>query len=318
MARARARESAGRADAQHARSRRTAPHQVPRGRVPDHRRRFGVLVERRYLTQAQPAGMTAALQARDHEVVTIDPEAVAAEAGDGAWLDDIDLVVARGRSLALFCLLTCAEKRGTTTINRTAAITAVHNKAEMAITLATADVPTPKTFLGRPDALVAEVPSKCYPLIVKPSFGDNGQGLRIVESPSELAELRWPEPIALVQQFLATDGNDLKLYAIGDEVWAVRKPSPLRDRQAADGNSFAWPGAEYELVTLSPGLRELGRRCGELFGLELYGVDCLETAGGTVVIEVNEFPNYTGVPAADSRLADYVVFRAERERERPR
>ena len=52
---------------------------------------------------------------------------------------------------------------------------------------------------------------------------------------------------------------------------------------------------------------DLARRCGKLFGLELYGVDCLQTDAGTVVIEVNEFPNYTGVPGADEKLADYVL-----------
>jgi ribosomal protein S6--L-glutamate ligase len=57
-------------------------------------------------------------------------------------------------------------------------------------------------------------------------------------------------------------------------------------------------------------MRELGLRCGELFGLELWGVDCVETPDGPVVIEVNEFPNYTAVPAADERLADHVLERA--------
>jgi glutathione synthase/RimK-type ligase-like ATP-grasp enzyme len=51
----------------------------------------------------------------------------------------------------------------------------------------------------------------------------------------------------------------------------------------------------------------LALRCGRLFGLELFGVDCVEGPGGPLVIEVNEFPNYTGVPRADELLADHVV-----------
>jgi ribosomal protein S6--L-glutamate ligase len=296
-------------------SRGAVRHAVSCDRVPARLARFGVLVERRYLSHAQPAGMTAALQARGHEVVTIDPEALAAEVGDGAWLGDLDLVVGRGRSLALLCLLTAAERRGTTTVNRRAAIAAVHNKAEMAVTLAAAGVAMPRTFLGRMDDLVAQVPSSCYPLVLKPSFGDNCEGLRIVESRDELAELTWPEPLVLAQQFLASDGNDLKLYGIADEVWAVRKPSPLRGRDGAGVGRIDW-SAGCELVTPTAAQQEVGRRCGELFGLELYGVDCLETPDGVVVIEVNEFPNYTGVPAADDRLADYVVSRVEEGRAR--
>jgi glutathione synthase/RimK-type ligase-like ATP-grasp enzyme len=263
---------------------------------------LGVLVEQRYLSHAQPAGMVAALRARGHDVFTIDPEAIAAEAGDPDWLYDIDLVVGRGRSLALLCLLTWAESCGARTINRRAAIAAVHNKAEMAVRLAAEGLPTPKTFLGHPGELAATVPRDSYPLILKPSFGDNCQGLELVEGPGELASLSWPEPLVLAQEFLPTDGNDLKLYVVGGEVWAVRKPSPLTDRNGAP-----------ELIAQTPELTQLARRCGDLFGLELYGVDCLETEAGTVVVEVNEFPNYTGVPDADDTLADYVLARAEAE-----
>ena len=260
--------------------------------------RLGVLVERRYLSHAQPAGMIASLRARGHDVLTIDPAAAGGEAHDGAWLDDLDLVVGRGRSLALLCLLTWAETHGTATINRRAAIAGVHNKAEMAVRLAGAGLPTPRTFLGSPHQLLAQVPPQCYPIILKPSFGDNCQGLRIIESSGELAGTSWPEPFVLAQQFLPTDGKDLKLYVIGRDVWGVRKPSPLRR-----------DGGGCELVPPTSRLIDLARRCGELFGLDLYGVDCLETAVGTVVVEVNEFPNYTGVPRADDRLADYVLAR---------
>jgi ribosomal protein S6--L-glutamate ligase len=282
---------------------RTAPHRVSRGHASFWRARLGVLVERRYLSHAQPAGMISALRARGHEVVTLDPEAHSADIGEDGWLRDLDLIVGRGRSLALLCLLTSAECRGAPTINRRGAIAAVHNKAEMAVVLAAAGIPTPDTFLGRPADLVAQLPDSRYPLIVKPSFGDNCRGLRIVESADQLAALAWPEPLLLAQQFLPSDGKDLKLYGIGQEIWAVRKPSPLEHRNGS--------AADCELVTMTAELGELARRCGQIFGLELFGVDCLETPEGPVVIEVNEFPNYTGVPEADERLADYVLSRAQ-------
>jgi glutathione synthase/RimK-type ligase-like ATP-grasp enzyme len=124
-----------------------------------------------------------------------------------------------------------------------------------------------------------------------------------------MTNLEWTEPVALAQTYMPTDGYDLKLYGIGDEVWAVRKPSPFNKRSEDDGAE-----SKAGLVPLTPELQALGRRCGELFGLELYGVDCIETADGPLVIEINDFPNYTGVPEADERLADYVIRRAEQER----
>jgi ribosomal protein S6--L-glutamate ligase len=271
------------------------------------RPRCGVVVEHRYLTQAQPAGMTAALAEYGGEVVVIDPDERPADVRDARWLEDVDLVVCRGRSFALFCALAAAEHRGIPTINRRGAIAGVHNKAEMAIALAAAGVPTPKTFLALPHVLAAEIPSECYPIILKPSFGDNCQGLRIVAQPDELAGLVWPEPLVLAQEYLASDGNDLKLYVIGEDVWAVRKPSPLH--AARNGSAGG-----LELVECTGELRALARRCGDLFGLELYGVDCLESRGGTLVIEVNDFPNYTGVPGAGDKLAGYALARAREAR----
>jgi ribosomal protein S6--L-glutamate ligase len=268
-------------------------------------RQIGILVERRYLNQAQPAGLTAALRAKGHKVTLIDPETVPWELGNDDWLNDFDLVVGRGRSLALLCLLTQAERRGKPTLNSRAAIAAVHNKAEMAVALAAHNIPTPQTLLGQVERLAMQAPPTSYPLILKPIFGDNSQGLRIVHSPAELAELSWPEPVALAQPYLPNDGYDLKLYGIGDNIWAVRKPSPFNmSGQSSTGSA--------ELLPLTPALRDLGRRCGQIFGLELYGVDCLQTSAGVAVIEVNDFPTYTGVPDADKKLADYIIQKIQR------
>ena len=268
---------------------------------------FGLLAERRYLTQSQPAGLRAALEARGHRVRLIDPEAAAYPLGDDRWLDGLDLVVGRGRSWALLSLLAWAEARGVPTVNRRAAISAVHNKADMSVALAARGLPTPPSFLGTPASLAREVARERYPLILKLIFGDNCRGLQVIREPEELSALDWPEPVALAQSYLATDGYDLKLYGIGDQIFAVRKPSPFNPRAEEDG-------ARSGALPLTPGLEQLGRRCGALFGLELFGVDCIETATGPLVIEINDFPNYTSVPEADARLADYVIQRAHEGR----
>jgi ribosomal protein S6--L-glutamate ligase len=62
-------------------------------------------------------------------------------------------------------------------------------------------------------------------------------------------------------------------------------------------------------VEATPALQDLGRRCGRLFGLDLYGVDCIETADGVLIIEINDYPNYTNVPDANAHLARYVEQR---------
>lgn len=262
---------------------------------------IAIVAEHRYLTHAQPSGLSAALKAAGHDVALINPQVY--EAGDGIGGRRYDLVVARGRSWPVLCLLAAAEARAIPVINTTSSISAVHNKAEMASRLAYDQVPIPRTFVGEARHLADQVPERCYPIILKPIFGDNGCGLRILRSRGELAELEQTEEIALAQCYLPNDGYDLKLYGIGDDIWLVRKRSPLAaspDREA---------GAA--LAPLTPELEHLARRCRRIFGLHLFGVDCIETGNGPVVIEVNEFPSYSAVPDADQALARYVVAYAE-------
>jgi ribosomal protein S6--L-glutamate ligase len=280
---------------------------VLEGRI-EGRVRVALLAERRYLTQRQPAGLVAELGRRECAVSLIDPDSTAISLTDDSWLAGVELCVARGRSQALLTCLLAAERRGVPTLDRHSAIAGVRDKAAMAIALAGAGVPTPPTTLGTPPQLVAELPADLYPVILKPIHGDNCRGLRICHGPDDMARLSpsGDEPL-LAQPYLNGDGLDLKLYGVGDRIWAVRKASPL----SANGALEARPrgSAEAIPVELTPDLRRLAIECSELFGLELFGVDCLVTPAGPVVIEVNDYPNYTGIPEANEALASHVLAR---------
>lgn len=264
--------------------------------------RIGVLAENRYLAQNQPTGLSTELQAQGHKVVVIDPQKAFYVMGNDGWFDGLDLIVGRGRSWALLALLGWAERAGMLTINRQGAIAAVHNKAQMSIALAAGGLPIPQTFFGSIEYLAKEIPRASYPIILKPIFGDNSRGLLVIENPEQMAETEWPEPVALAQRYFQTNGYDLKLYGIGDDISAVRKRSPFNQRREEINEG---------LVDLTPQLEELGRRCGRLFGLDLFGVDCIETEEGPLVIEINDYPNYTNVPEANARLVSYVIRKSE-------
>lgn len=268
-----------------------------------------VIAERRYLTHAQPRGMIEGLKALGYSVLVIDPEDQAFDAGDETWMRHIDVAVARGRSWNVLCLLEWLERQSIPVINPRSAIAAVHNKAEMTVRLASAGIHIPRTFLGTPRVVIQQLAAADFPVIVKPVFGDNCRGLKVAHSPEELAALEWPESLAVIQKFIAGAEFDLKLYCIGREVWAVRKPSPLAQ------NFFPDAPQQPCLVPLEPAWRNLALHCGDVFGLELFGVDCIETDDGPLVIEVNEFPNYSAVPGADEKLSQFVISsRHRRER----
>ena len=259
-----------------------------------------VLVEERYLRQRQPAGMVAALRARGVRVSVVDPELLVHDLRSAPSIARAAAVVARGRSLRLLTAMVVAEQFEVRTVNRSSAVVAVRDKAAMAAALTAASLPTPATWVGALPELARSIPSAVYPLVLKPVFGDNAQGIRVVAGPEELKRLPWPEDVALAQRFVPGDGTDVKVYAVGDRQWAVRVPSPLPQYGEASRRA-------PERVPLTSELAGLAAHCGRLFGLELFGVDCLCTPDGPVVVEVNDFPNYRGVPEADEALADHVV-----------
>jgi ribosomal protein S6--L-glutamate ligase len=261
--------------------------------------RIGIAVEPRYLSQLQPAGLVRALERAGLAPSLIDPDHAPSDA-----LDGLDILVARGRSAALLALLGRAEAAGIPTVNPRAAICAVVDKAAMARALSGAGVPTPATRVGTREAILEGARPGDFPMVVKPVFGDNARGVHVVCSREELARLPWNEPVALAQPFLPSDGDDLKLYVAGAAVWAVKKPSPIGDRT----------GGPARLVPATAALEALAHRCGRLFGLELFGVDCIDGPHGPAVIEVNDFPNYTGIDGVDERLATHVLERASAHR----
>jgi ribosomal protein S6--L-glutamate ligase len=266
--------------------------------------RIGFLVEARYMAQSQPAGLIDALRARGRDVAVIDPRASGYTLGDDAWLDGLGGLVARGRSWDLLCLLEWAEAAGLPTINTKAAVAGVFNKADMSVTIAANGLPAPRTWFGTIERLAEAIPVDAYPVILKLIFGDNCRGLVVADDRDALVATDWPEPVAIAQSYHRTDGFDLKLYGIGGDVWGVRKPSPFNAaREGATGDA--------EAVDLDDELVLLGRRCGEIFGLDLFGVDCIVAEGRPLVIEVNDYPNFTAVPNANERMADFVEMRID-------
>jgi glutathione synthase/RimK-type ligase-like ATP-grasp enzyme len=214
-----------------------------RGARSGHRVNVAVVVEHRYLAQAQPAGLIAALRGRGVAVRVVDCDAHVLRLTDrAAWLAEVDLVVTRRRSTATLALAACAEAAGVPTINACAATEGVRNKAALAVVLAEGGVPCPSTLLGSARSLAAELRPEEYPVVLKPVFGDNGRGLRRVTAPAHMRAADWPQDVALAQCYLPSDGRDLKLYAIGDSVFAVRKPSPFQpDGARVEGGAVPVP-----------------------------------------------------------------------------
>jgi ribosomal protein S6--L-glutamate ligase len=218
-----------------------------------------------------------------------------------AWdgLEGGDLVVTRSRHPFALALLKQAEMLGARSRDSWATVQRVRDKLSCALALSDRGLPTPTTFFAERPADLSRLPEHYFPLLLKPVLGNNARGLCLVRHAGELASVHWDGEIVLAQRYVDTDGVDLKLYAAGAAVWAVRRPSPLAPQ-----------GAPPVRARVTPALRELVDACRDEFGLQLLGIDVLESKNGPVIVDVNEFPNYTGIEEAPEVIGRLVLDEA--------
>lgn len=213
-----------------------------------------------------------------------------------------DLYVLRKLSGLSLSLAGALHELGATIINPYPATAAIGDKIVVAAVLQRAGVPVPATYCcAHPEDLAALL--EAGPLVVKPYDGAGGHHVNIVRDAGELAGVPHErrEPV-FAQRYHAAQGPDLKLYVIGDRVSGVKKPFPRTTVAEKTGEPFT-PSAE---------LRGIALACGRAFGLELYGVDVIESGDRPYVVDVGSLPGYRGVPDAPTLLAQYLVASARR------
>ena len=212
---------------------------------------------------------------------------------------DADLYLWKSHEPLSDSLAAAIHTRGLPLINDYVGTLQVRDKIVTSMRLMEAGLPTPEAYYaGSIEQLRSVVED--YPIVVKPNSGRRGQQISVVRSARELARLDLSYGDIFAQQFVKGSGLDLKAYVVGDEVFGVARPFPVRTAEEKRG----------EPREISPEVRDICLRCGELFDLELYGVDLIETDESPFVIEVNCFPGYKGVPEADRLLAEYIFERA--------
>jgi ribosomal protein S6--L-glutamate ligase len=247
-----------------------------------------------------PAALVRELERVDIPLRVVTANDVVARIGVDPWpeVSPGDVVVARTRNCFGLALLRAAGRPGIIALPRWESVAHARNKAHAVETLAARGIPMPRTVLAESPAALKRLSDDEFPLLLKPHLGDNANGIVLVRHPCELDDLTWSDGLVMAQEFVDSGSVDLKLYGVGDQLWAVRRPSPLAGARG--------PVRPPERVDVTPELETLARACGEAFGLELYGVDVLVSSRGPLVIDVNEFPNYTGIQEAPVAIAELV------------
>lgn len=205
-----------------------------------------------------------------------------------------DLYILKSHTELSLSLAGILYAQGARLLNPFQSCVLTQNKIIVSRLLSIADVPAPRSWATGDLSLLRPIAEE-MPLIIKPHLGHRGAGIHIVRNPDELANLPEPEGPMIAQEFIEGSGEDLKVYVVGQEVFAVRKPF--------SETSFTVPGRP---VPVSEEVRQLSLRCGRVCGLGLYGLDIIESERGPFVVDVNYFPGYKGVPNVAPLIADYI------------
>lgn len=221
-----------------------------------------------------------------------------------------DLYLLKSHSPQALDLAHALEEKGALVINSWASSVACQDRVLMAQRMREANLPWPRTWsFTTLESMLTDrnfLTRLPFPLIIKSYYSHRGDLVDKVHSIEQLEALRaeWNEEPVVLQEFAAGDGWDIKLWVIDQQIFAARRRTPL----VANASKEDFPIAPGEL----PGeWAHIALEIGRVFNMRLYGVDLLITERGPMIVDVNSFPGFRGVPGADNALVNMVEHIAQ-------
>jgi RimK family alpha-L-glutamate ligase len=201
--------------------------------------------------------------------------------------------------------------------NEARAIERCVDKSMASFLVAAAGLPTPPSWavegLEAARALVArEAPAGA--LVLKPLFGSQGRGLRLVAGPEDLPPAEAVGGVYYLQRYIRSAGpefSDHRLLVIDGAVVAAMT------RRASGWITNVRQGGRPERFVPEPALAELAVAAAACVGAAYAGVDVLRDADGrALVLEVNSMPAWQGLQRVTeaniaARLARALLARLE-------
>ena len=171
------------------------------------------------------------------------------------------------------------------------------DKSMTTFRLVKAGIPTPPTWVCESESQARELLSRESgpenPLVLKPLFGSQGRGLRLLHSQDD-----WPEEddlagVYYLQRFVAGDGDGWRDWRV---LVADGRPVAAMMRRGVQWITNRHQGARCEGVELDSALADLAMKAVEAVGAGYAGVDIIrDRSGRHLVLEVNSMPAWSGL-----------------------
>ncbi|MFF3626896.1 RimK family alpha-L-glutamate ligase [Streptomyces sp. NPDC002164] len=254
------------------------------------------------------AAASSALIEAGHRVTFLNPDTGTGSPSELVTPDDLaDVYLLKAHTPRALVLARFLEAHGARVVNSAAATELCQDRSRTAAVAEGAGLPMPgtRTLDALSEALHgAERPESGYPLMVKSRHSRRADLVARVDGPAELRDLavKWSDEPVVLQEFVANSGWDHKLWVIAGEVFAGVRRAPV--------------GAPPDGAQSAPLVRDLPQswtrlalHTGEVFGLDVYGVDVLDREGAPVVVDINAFPGIRGPKGAPAALAALALRR---------
>lgn len=176
------------------------------------------------------------------------------------------------------------------------------DKSMTTFRLASAGIPTPSTWVCESDSqardLISREAGPENPLVLKPLFGSQGRGLRLLHGPDDLPPAEEVAGVYYLQRFVAgeTDGwRDWRVFVAGGKSVAAMM------RRGVQWITNRHQGAACEAAALDDTLAGLALAAVKAVGAGYAGVDVVrDRAGRHLVLEVNSMPAWSGLQEVSS------------------
>ncbi|HMR31154.1 MAG TPA: RimK family alpha-L-glutamate ligase [Geminicoccaceae bacterium] len=188
------------------------------------------------------------------------------------------------------------EAAGTVVVNTTAAIERCVDKSATSLRLALAGIPTPATWVTEraeeAARILAEQTAGGGAVVLKPLFGAQGKGLRLLRAGDALPAAAEVDGVWYLQRYVGgeTDWRDFRVMVVGGE------PVAAMARHGVGWITNIHQGGRPAPVPAAGELARLAVEAALAVGCDHAGVDLIEGRDGRLmVLEVNSMPAWRGL-----------------------
>ncbi len=296
--------------------RKSKPRDAPdplRAVPPPSRKLVGILSRKRSLYSTRR--LVEAAKQRGHRAIVLDTlrcNMVIAPSAPrmlyrGVDVRGLDVVIPRiGASITPYGLAVVnqLDMMGVPLVNNSVPIARSRDKLRCLQLLAKFGIDIPRTVMAHDRSNVAKLVEEVggLPAIIKLIRGTQGVGVMIASTLAEVQTIVntfWDLGQEIIlQEFIAeSKGSDVRALVVGGQVVGAMR----RKAKKGEFRANLHRGGEGKPLDLPAAYAETAVRASQIIGLEIAGVDLLESAQGPKILEINSSPGFEGLERATQK-----------------